>query len=304
MSTGSSSHHWYILGAGAIGSLWACYLTQAGFAVTLITRQSRPQQPLRLISDDCEQLFEVAAFGLDAVPEPAPTIRHLLVTTKAQHTRAAVAAIKPLLADDAVVLLLQNGMTTEPLAAQLPSQRIITAITSDGAYRSDEHTVVHAGRGDTWIGCEPAFLAELPSAFLQLHPCDDIETRQWLKLAVNCAINGLTVIHHCRNGELLNIADAMQTIAGLCNEIQQLAARLRIDVAHRDLQALVIKTLQDTALNYSSMYQDIAHGRSTEIDFLNGYICALAAANEINCPLNQAIVEQVKAAERAAGNSP
>ena len=41
------------------------------------------------------------------------------------------------------------------------------------------------------------------------------------------------------------------------------------------------------------MYQDVAHGRPTEIHEINGYICQQAKAHQLDVPQNQALLERV-----------
>lgn len=96
----------------------------------------------------------------------------------------------------------------------------------------------------------------------------DILTRLWRKLALNCAINPLTVLYQCRNGEL----QAHQCeVATLCAELGELLECCGQPDAALDLQHEVERVIQATAANYSSMYQDVAAGRRTEISYLLGY---------------------------------
>lgn len=289
---------WYILGAGALGSLWAGYWRLAGFQVVLITRTERQNHFIHLhrqqkyFSIDCDQLTVDQLLASDC------RIKHLLVSTKAQDTIAAVTAIKPAIDRRASVLLLQNGMTNKPLSDVLRTQKIISGISSDGAYRTDPQTVVHAGFGVTYMDTNKALLKQLPTAFLTLKTCTDLNVRQWRKLAVNCAINGLTAIHHCKNGELLNIPAALKRIENVCVEVDAVAKATGVDADLTGIESEVKQILADTAENFSSMYQDIHHGRHTEIDYLNGYICELAERSAIPCDENKRIVEQIKQLQR------
>lgn len=229
-----------------------------------------------------------------------------MISTKAQHTLAAVTAIQNHVADNASVLTVQNGITTDVIKKLLPKQQLFTAITSDGAYRTDKMTVVHAGHGTSYVGGEHSatqlqvFVEQLPVDSLHIEACDNIEQRQWLKLAINCAINGLTVIHHCRNGDLLNKPEALSQIRKICQEFTHVTVRLpqlasnHILIDWQKIYASVIATAEQTAENYSSMHQDIKQGNSTEIDYLNGYFCSQANRLNIACPENQAIVAAIK----------
>ena len=46
----------------------------------------------------------------------------------------------------------------------------------------------------------------------------------------------------------------------------------------------MLRVIQATAANYSSMYQDVAHGRRTEISYLLGHACATATRHRLSLP--------------------
>ncbi|GAB1085380.1 MAG: hypothetical protein SStaTSB_33820 [Shewanella algae] len=52
-----------------------------------------------------------------------------------------------------------------------------------------------------------------------------------------------------------------------------------------------------TAANYSSMYQDLKHGRKTEIDYINGYLQQRAEQYGLTLPINSELLAQIKALE-------
>lgn len=295
MNADSNTVTWHILGAGAIGSLWACYFRKSGFAVTLLTRNATPRSSINLLASETSENFT-----LDQVILPGTEtlrIQQLLVCTKAQDTAAALRSIQRHLEAGAEVIVLQNGICNPPAAELLPAQSVFTAITGDGAYLTDTGDVVHAGRGETWIGCQPSLLAKLPTDNLNIRCCDDIAFRQWKKLAINAAVNGLTAIHQCRNGKLLDNAEALHSIDLICAEVATLSAKQNINLGFDALRTSVQQTLRDTANNFSSTYQDIANHRPTEIDAINGYLCELAKQLQIDCPENRRILQQVKQLE-------
>ena len=297
--------HWYILGAGAIGCLWAASFRRAGFPVTLITRDRRDSHRISLVTGDetieCDLKTETVAEFLASEQVPS----RLLVTTKAHHTDTALEAIRSRISNDTLLLILQNGLAARQVAEEFPNSPLLAAITSDGAYRSDGMTVVFSGTGKTFIGSydgtdHSGILDELPTAFLDIEYCDDIEIRQWQKLAVNCAINGLTAIYHCRNGELLDKPQALASMERICNEVMAVTGALgfppdRFAGCYEAARA----TARSTAANYSSMYKDIEQGRRTEIDFINGYLCREANRLQISCPENRAIVNAIKQLEQS-----
>lgn len=294
MTNEQSKPTWYILGAGAIGCLWASYWRQAGFRVVLITSTERSANCIELQRDEQTVSCAIEQLTVEQLLAAKPSIDHLFISTKAQHTVAALQGILPSIIPAATVLVVQNGMAAKKIPPLLTRQTLYTGITTDGAYRTAPLTVVHAGRGDTYIDCDAKLLEQLPVDYLNIFPCVDIEQRQWQKLVVNCAINALTAIYQCRNGELLYHPEAQQRIDAICQEASNIAQAIGIASDHDFLRAQITQALTVTAENYSSMYQDIAGGRSTEIDYLNGYLCELATSAGVACEENQRLVDSIR----------
>lgn len=299
---------WHILGAGSLGGLWAARLARAGLPVRLILRDAarlaayRTQgNQLTLIEQNrCEQL-SIPAETCDS-DEP---IERLLVACKAYDAEQAVARLASRLSANAEVILLQNGLgSQEAVAAQIPAQRCIFASSTEGAFRESDWQVRFAGHGFTWLGdvrnpaAPQALLDDLQTSGIGHDWTPDILTRLWRKLALNCAINPLTVLHDCRNGGLL---EHPCEVATLCAELSELLERCGQPAAAQDLHSDVLRVLQATAANYSSMYQDVAHGRRTEIGYLLGYACAAALRHQCSVPHLQQLHERLRQLLAAKG---
>lgn len=282
---------WHILGAGSLGGLWATRLARAGLPVCLILRDDARLAQYRahggyltLASQEGCQQLSIDAQTFDA-PKP---IERLLVACKAYDAEQAVARLAPRLAPDAQVILLQNGLgSQDAVAARIPAARCIFASSTEGAFREADWQVRFAGHGFTWLGdaANPApplsLLKDLRSSGIPHEWTPDILTRLWRKLALNCAINPLTVLHSCRNGEL---QQHPCEVATLCDELSGLLQRCGQPAAAEDLHEEVLRVIQATAANFSSMYQDVAHGRRTEISYLLGYACAAAQRHQYALP--------------------
>ncbi len=280
---------WHILGAGSLGTLWATRLARAGVPVRLILRNQarlasyRAGQGLTLVERGVEQTYPVIGETPDS-PEP---IRRLLVACKAYDAQSAIAQLQHRLAPDAELILLQNGLgSQDAVAAQWPSARCIFASSTEGAFRDGDWRVVFAGHGYTWLGdashpTPPLWLDDLQAAGIPHEWATDILTRLWRKLALNCAINPLTVLYHCRNGGL---SAHHCEVATLCAELAELLERCGQPAAAQDLHSEVERVIQATAANYSSMYQDVANARRTEISYLLGYACQAAARHQLAVP--------------------
>lgn len=299
--------HWYILGAGAIGSLWACHAYKQGPNTTLLLRSDTALANYRSAGGILANLTgstELLPLAAQSCEQSGPPIQHLLLTTKAPDSLAAVRSIDSRLAQGACLVLLQNGLgVAEELKQLRPDLHCYHAVTTEGAYRPAPFQLVHAGRGHTQLGGGPKaeeLAASLSVGALAVSAEQNIQRALWRKLAINCAINPLTAIYRCRNGELLDNPLALQQLHGVVDEILSLGQTLidkgwlPANTFHK-LREEVLGVVKATALNRSSMYQDIVAGRPSEINYITGYLCRQAEAQNIELTLNRQLLARVQA---------
>lgn len=297
---------WHILGAGSLGSLWAARLARCGEDVTLILRNAARLQAyqqaggLTLVEQGQAQLHALPA----QLPDDEQPIQRLLLACKAYDAAPAVASLAPRLASGAELILLQNGLGSQDEVARLvPQARCIFASSTEGAFRQADFQVVFAGHGHTWLGDPlrpqpPAWLDALHTAGIAHDWSLDIHSRLWRKLALNCAINPLTVLHDCRNGEL---REHPAEVANLCAELTELLQRCGQSSAAENLHGEVQRVIQATAANYSSMHQDVQHRRRSEIAYLLGYACQAAKRHDLALPHLQALHQRLQSHLQARG---
>ncbi len=295
--------HWHIVGCGAMGCLWGAQLAAGSERVTLLARGEAElstldrQGGITVARDGKSSRFSVAA----ELASRGPPIGHLLVCVKAHQTLAALAAVAHRVSSGSRLVFMQNGMgQLDEVTARYPDLLLYPAVTTEGAWRRGPFSVVHAGRGLTWLGphrpgkaMSPSarFVSSLRGSGLNVHWDPDIETRQWLKLAVNCAVNPLTALLGCENGHLLK-PEAAAILARLCAEIESVLGARGL-VLEQSVESLAREVLAATAANRSSMLQDVEAGRETEIDYLNGFLSREAKAKGIALSLNDRLLELV-----------
>lgn len=293
-----TSTPWHILGAGSMGTLWATRLAQAGLPVRLIVRNTarlhayEAAQGLTLVEGEHSQRLIVPA----QTPEADEPIQRLLVTCKAYDAERAVAQVAGRLSANAELILLQNGLgSQQAVAALVPHVRCIFASSTEGAFRDADWRVVFAGHGHTWLGDPrqgdaPQWLEELQLSGISHEWSPNILSRLWRKLALNCAINPLTVLHNCRNGGLQAYSAEVET---LCTELSTLLERCHQAEAALDLASEVNRVILATANNFSSMHQDVAQSRRTEISYLLGYACEAARNQQCATPHLQHLYQRL-----------
>jgi 2-dehydropantoate 2-reductase len=293
--------NWNILGAGAIGHFFAEKLLKSGQHAAFVLR---PESESHIRSFNFENLAtENSSNTVMAQGKLTPKCDFLLVSLKAQDVLPALTLLQPQIDKHCCIVLLHNGMgTAEQTEKLFPRNAIMVGTTSNGVLKLSNDHVRHTGAGVTWLGPfnnqakRYKDIATQLSALEELSWCDDIRQKLWLKLVINCAINPLTAIHQCKNGELAKPALHPQVVK-IVQELALVCEKARLPWSYTELQAQVDNVIARTAENFSSMHQDRHFNRQTEIDFITGYVLKVANAYSIPVPTNQALFDKIKQQE-------
>lgn len=301
MTSQSPSEPWYILGAGALGGLWATRLSRQQ-PVCLLARDPLSDARSLLLHD--EQGSHTIVLPVEATDAAGPSICRLLVATKSYDALEALDSVAHRLSSDTAIYLMQNGLgSQEAVASKYGDYPIYAVTTTEGANRRGPHEIVHAGHGQTWIGPfnphaslaqAQATAATFNEAGLNSQATEEIRHRLWLKLAINCAINPFTALLNCPNGELPRHEFFNCRLPAVCEEIAQAMTRAGYPTTAEILQVRVMEVITGTAANISSMLQDVRVGRRTEIDAINGYLVSFCKTQGLPCPVNEELVQQVR----------
>ena len=293
--------HIYVLGAGAIGSLYAAKLS-VRHDVTIIARAHHVdairRNGLRVIGREEATYHVRAATTIDTIP--AATL--IVLTTKVNDCRTAIAPLVDTLRDDTVILCVQNGLGGEAAVRDEVGGRclVLRAITQFGAIFQEPGVVDYKAAGQTLVeqSARSGEIASLLSA-CGLDGCvsEHIKIEIWRKLIFNCVINPITSII---GSEVGGIGDE-----GL-DPLKQLVVDECLRVARADgvdFDVDFVRTIGEVfgpSQNVASMRQDLLKGKPTEIDHMNGAVVALGRRFGIACPVNAALVAIIKAMEARA----
>lgn len=309
MSTTNEPIRVAVLGAGAVGCFYGGMLARAGHEVTLIGR------PLHVDVFRASGLhFEGLKFDehipvkADTQPEAVRGAKLVLFCVKSTDTETAAAQIAPHLDADAIVLNLQNGVdNTERIVAKV-GRSVIPAVVHVATEMAGPGHLKHHGRGDLAIGAidSPVPPEEMKglervqgwfaAAGVPVTISDNILGALWGKLAVNCAYNAVSALGQAPYGKMIESVGIRELMRDATTEVLALAAALGVRMATDTLERVmgIAATMQGQR---SSTAQDIARGRPTEIEHLNGYIVREAAARGIPVPVNRTLYALVKLVE-------
>ncbi|MBM6550108.1 ketopantoate reductase family protein [Marinomonas ostreistagni] len=274
---------WLVVGNGAIGLLWASKLKAQGDEVTVVCRQHPPSAPLQVDFLDEDDQPQSEHYPVEFVTRDQLEGKYtkVLLCTKAFDLVAAYLDIRQHTKKRGLIATLCNGVgAQQDLIPHLKKhQNLWAGVTSEGALKLDDHRVKKTGRGDSFFGLlhqssKNAIGPEFPYPNVQ---SENIERRLVEKLAINAVINPITAIFSIRNGQLLEepvrpIFDAaIEEIAEVLNHEQfpYPADQLRINT--QTLHQRISTVARFTALNCSSMYEDIRNLRRTENEYISGF---------------------------------
>uniref|UniRef100_UPI0025CE5581 ketopantoate reductase family protein n=1 Tax=Nevskia sp. TaxID=1929292 RepID=UPI0025CE5581 len=227
----------------------------------------------------------------------------VLVCVKSGDTESAGRDLAPHLAQDTVVLSLQNGVDNADRLAQLLGRPVIPAVVYVAVEMAGPGHVRHHGRGDLLIGASARsaeIAALLTAAGIPTAVSDDVLAALWDKLIINCAFNALSAIPQLPYGELVKRDQVLAVMHDAAAECLAVAAAAGIRV-NSDPRLAIEKIAESMATQYSSTAQDLAAGRRSEIEHLNGYIVKTGARLQVPTPVNRVLYALVRLMERGGG---
>jgi len=295
-----------VIGAGALGTFYAAMMAASGQDVTLVCRE----KDVAALSSG---ITVTGAAEVTARPKisPRPVLSDVVfVTVKSYDVAGAVKGL-PLQADT-IVVIIHNGLGADEVAAEaLGPGRGSTGVSYCGVTFAGPGKVQLAGYTETVLGSADrgardrldAPLHALTRAGLKARVADDIRTEQWKKMFANVGINAVTAITGLPNGALLEVPELEALVKAAVAEAAAVADRSGIQAA-ADPAALTFQVIRATAGNRSSMLQDVVRGKRTEIDALNGYVCALGRKCRVPTPVNDTLTALVKGLEKGVVSKP
>ncbi|MGV3549370.1 ketopantoate reductase family protein [Rhizobium sp.] len=293
-----------IMGAGAVGCYYGALLAKAGHDVTLVGRQAFVDQVgARGIQLEMGGNRTAIPVHASTRPEALAECDIVLFAVKSGDTESAGRALAPHLKPDAMILSFQNGVdNAERLAAVLGRAVVPVAVYVATEMAGPGH-VKHNGRGDIVIGPSTGSsrLAEaFEAAGIPTRVSGAVIEALWQKLIINCAYNALSALSKLPYGVLLEaegVKDVMRDVTAECIAVARASG---VALPDPDFDA-IFSLARTMPGQYSSTAQDLARGRPTEIDHLNGHILLRGHEAGIATPANRLLHTLVKLAESKSG---
>lgn len=320
------------MGAGAIGGTIGGYLHRAGYDVTVIDAWPAHVDKIKtdgLTVTTMEGEFTVTPKALHIGEFSATTEQYdyIFVSVKSYDTAWVTNLAEPHLAPGGVIVSAQNSINEDIIASIVGWDRVMGCIVTIGAATVGpghvERTSKERGRRSFALGdpsnANSPRLVELSTI---LEDCGEVSAttnllgERWAKIATNSMSNSVCGVTGQGSAEMrLNpvtrdlamriAAEVVEvgTASGVAVEkINSIPAHKFTDARNNpeiraEVERIMIEEAPKIGTGRPSLAQDLAKGRRTEIDYLNGYVIQKGKQAGVRTPFNEMIVELTKQVE-------
>ena len=312
-----------IYGAGSLGTILGAYLTKNGFPVELVNRNVKHVEALQKngahISGTVDFTTPVNAILPDQMEGPYDII---FLMTKQLHNPEVVSMLRPMLADDGVIVTLQNGIPEPGIAEIVGEDRTIGCTVEWGATMTEPGRCELTSDPDSLSfhmggmkGISEESLNKVKEVLGQMCPVDiedNLLGARWSKLLINAAYSGLGTVIGGTFGDVAGWKPATKVAVRCMKECIDVARAGGIEFAPvqgKDITKLFdynnkakqkfAEILVPIAMKkhfgiVPSMLQDLQKGKPCEVDAINGVVCEWGKKYGVPTPVNDKIVEIIK----------
>jgi 2-dehydropantoate 2-reductase len=244
------------------------------------------------------------------------------LTTKAYDIVDAIEGYRDIIKKSKYLVILQNGLGNEDTVGQFISpEKIIRALTTEGAFLKKPGHIIHTGEGLTQIGFpflnEDSQKSKKGKYFEDLRKLkeilsisgfktvieENIQKKSWEKIFVNIGINAIGALTHLENGKLIVIEELKDLMAKAVKEAYKVARGKKIPLEDKNYEESAYEVARKTYANKNSMLQDILRKKKTEIEYINGKIVQYAKQLGISVPINETLTYLIRGLEKSWNES-
>ena len=310
-----------VVGAGAMGSIYAALLSEAGHTVWAIDPNAAH---IEAINRDGLSLTGPTGTkrytALRGATAPAQVgadlggpVDLIVLATKAAHVAPAVQGLAPLLGDKTTLLAMQNGLGAAERVAQNLPQTSAPVHVALGVAQGFGASVLGPGSvkfanmklmrfGETHDGDSPAMerIAQIwRDAGFQAQAFANLGQLIWEKFICNVTLSAPCTVFGQTVGDMRAVPEQWQIALNCGLEAYRVGQAQGIAFSFEDAEAYITQFADSVAGAKPSMLQDFEAGRRSEIDVINGRVPVEAAKAGMTAPWNQVLSDIIRAKEAA-----
>ena len=299
-----------VIGAGAMGSIYASFLAQNNNDVIAIDLWEEHLDAIR------ENGLRVSGFSGDNTVknikvsnniEDAKGCELFIIATKAAGVGSVASKLSPITSNDSVILTIQNGLGAgERIASYMPTDNILlgvaqgfgASIVGPGHAHHNNMSMIRIGEMNGGITQRLEKLVKVwCDAGFNAKAFEDIEQLIWEKFVCNVAWSGSCSIFRKTLGEVMNNEHMFNIAKGCALEAKKMGDLKRVNFTFDDTVNYITEFGKKLLNSKPSMLQDVESKRLSEIDAINGMVVTLGIQNNIETPFNSAVSSIIKAQE-------
>lgn len=298
-------NHVYICGLGALGSMYASRLVSCGDATVRAVVDDA-----RLARYRSQGIYVNGAkvpIGFLTPRQDAPEADLVLICVKWHQLGDAIAAVRPFVGRDTIILSLLNGIRSEDVIGKVlgPEKLLYSFAIETDAVRTESGTsygdvgVIVFGEASNVTPAPNVEAVEdlLERADIRYRVPQDMLREMWWKFMMNVGVNQTSAILRAPYGIFQKIDAARETVRIACREVIQIAEHVGVNLAETDIEAALAVIDRLSPDKKTSMLQDVEAHRKTEVEIFAGEVVQLGQTHAIATPTNSIMLKMIETIE-------
>ncbi|WP_017318418.1 putative 2-dehydropantoate 2-reductase [Mastigocladopsis repens] len=303
-----SDRTYAILGTGALGGFYGARLQKAGLNVHFLLRSDYEYVSKHgLVVESVDGDFTLGQVNAYCDVEKMPQCDVVVVALKTTQNHLLPKLLPPIVKDDGVVLVLQNGLGVEAEVAQIVgSDRLIGGLCFLCSNKVGPGHIRHLDYGQITLGEYAAdyYAAgitermrqigeDFESAGILIELTEDLLLGRWKKLVWNIPYNGLSVILNATTAELMTNVHTRKLVEQLMYEVLTGAKNSGRIIPDSFIQKMLDYTVKMKPYR-TSMKIDYDERRPLEVEAIFGNPLQMVQAAGVNLPQISCLYRQLK----------
>ena len=315
-----------IYGAGSLGTILGAYITKNGGSIELVNRNKAHIEALQKegakVTGTVNFTQNVTAYTPQEMNGKYDII---FLMTKQQQNKEVVTYIKEFLAEDGVIVTLQNGIPELEISEIVGEERVLGCTVAWGATMQEPGVCELTSAPDSLSFSIGSLTAKTShhlgnvKKLLEMMGTVEVDSNfigsRWSKLLINSAFSGMSAVLGCTFGEAAKNKASRRIVQALIKESIDVCAagNIRIEpVQGKDIVKLLdYKSCLKKAISFfiipiairkhaklkASMLQDLDKNKKTEVDAINGVVSTFGRKVSVPTPMNDKVVEIIHGIE-------
>ncbi|MEO6862919.1 MAG: putative 2-dehydropantoate 2-reductase [Microcoleus sp.] len=303
-----TNRNYAIVGTGALGGFYGARLQKAGLEVNFLLRSDYDRVKKHgLIIESPEGDFTLPHVRAYHDAQKMPQCDVVIVALKTTQNHLLPKILPTLLKDNGVVLVLQNGLNTEPEVAKIVgAERVVGGLCFLCSYKVGPGHICHIDYGTITLGeytqdYRPIGITDrlhqiardFKRANIQIKMSEDLLLSRWKKLVWNIPYNGLSVILQARTDELMANRDTLMLVKEIMGEVVA-GAKSCDRIIPDDFISHMLEYTEKMKPYRTSMKIDYDESRPLEVEAIFGNPIRVAKKAGINLPQIEVLYRMLK----------